>query len=69
MATNVIGATKMGNTLPTMGFKPAHLAFRANVLPVHLIDSVMTPCMQLLASEGSADYYTCMTINYQLSSQ
>ena len=33
----------MGNTVPKAGFKPTSLAFRASVLPLHHIGSLMSP--------------------------
>ena len=49
----------MGNIVPRVGIEPTSLAIRASVC---YIDSLMSPlylAMQLLASEVSADYYTC----------
>ena len=55
---------KKGNTMSTVGFEPTSLAFRASVLPLHHVGPLLSQythphlCVQLLASEVSADYYT-----------
>ena len=39
----VVGAMKMGNIVPRVGSKPTSLAFRASVLSIHHIGSLMSP--------------------------
>ena len=41
-ATSVMGAMKMGNTVPRIGLKPTFLAFWAPVLPFHHVGSLMS---------------------------
>ena len=43
ISTNVVGVTKMANTMPRMGLEPTSLAYRASVLPLHHIGSLMLP--------------------------
>ena len=43
MATSVMGMMKMGNIMPRVGFKPTSLAFKASVLTLHHIGSLMLP--------------------------
>ena len=38
----VAGVMKMGNTMPRAGLKPTSLAFRASVLPLHHVGSLMS---------------------------
>ena len=61
---NVVGVMKIGNIVPRGGILPTSLAFRASVLPLHEVHSLMARLcthaylsVQLLASEVSADYY------------
>ena len=51
------GVMKMGNNVPRAGLKPISLAFRASVLPLHHIGSLMSS-PYICASEVSADYKT-----------
>ena len=55
------GVMKMGNTVPRAGHELTSLAFRcATITPCRLPDVTHAHLsMQLLASEVSADYYTC----------
>ena len=71
---------KMRNTVPRAGLEPTSLTFRASVIVLHHIGSPMSLlypcppiCVQLLASEVSADYYNsiygggifvCVFINF-----
>ena len=43
MTTSIMAVTKMGNTVPRAGIEPTSLIFRANVLPLHHIESLMSP--------------------------
>ena len=43
MATSAVGVMKMGNNVPRAGLKPTSLAFWASVLPLHHVDSLMSP--------------------------
>ena len=57
----VVGVMKMGNIVPRGGIEPTSLVFQAGVLPLlptchHYTHTHL--CVQLLASEVSADYYT-----------
>ena len=60
-----MGVMKIGNIVPRAGFEPTSLAFRASVLPLHHMGSLMSPLYPhppvyvTLCSEVSADYYTC----------
>ena len=38
-----MGVMKMGNIVPRAGPKPTSLAFRASVLPLHHVGSLMSP--------------------------
>ena len=40
---SVMGVTKIGNIVPRVGPEPTFLAFRASVLPLHHIGSLMSP--------------------------
>ena len=41
--TSVMGVLKMGNIVPRVGMEPISLAFRASVLPLDHIGSLMLP--------------------------
>ena len=43
MATSVTGVMKTGNIVSRAGFEPTSLAFRASVLPLHHIGSLLSP--------------------------
>ena len=43
MATSVMGMTKMGNIVPRAGLELTSLAFRASVLALHYVGSLMSP--------------------------
>ena len=43
MTTSVIGVMKMENTVPRAGIKTTSMAFRASVLPLHHVGSMMSP--------------------------
>ena len=40
---SAMGVTKMGNIVPKAGLYPTSLAFRASILPLHHVGSVMSP--------------------------
>ena len=42
-ATSFVGVTKMGNIVPRGGLEPTSLPFWACVLPLHHVDSLMSP--------------------------
>ena len=39
----IVGVTKMGNIVPRVGLEPTSLPFRASVLPLQEVGSLMTP--------------------------
>ena len=39
----VVGVMKMGNILPRVGIKPTFLTFRASVLPLHHVGTLVSP--------------------------
>ena len=54
IATSVVGVMKMGNIVPRMGREPTSLAFRAIVLLLHHIGSLMSPlcpCLPCLSGQ------------------
>ena len=56
--TSVVDVTKMGNTVPRVGLKPAYLAFQASVLPLHHIGFLPSLLyLHQLVAEVSAVYY------------
>ena len=69
MATSAVGVMKMGNIVPRVGIEPTPLAFPdrcATVTPCRLPDITIIPlpsCLQILASEVSADYYIVLNLN------
>ena len=42
MNSIVVSMTKMGNIVPRAGFEPAAMTLRANVLPLHNVDSLLS---------------------------
>ena len=55
MTTTVVDQVKMGNIVPRTGIEATSLAFRASVLPLHYIGSLISPlypCLPVYAGPG-----------------